>query len=442
SSYQGGTSTLPHHSPKIQRSLAERADAVLPMLMAAGLLSGIVLGALLKTFRSPWSSRHVMYISFPGELFLRIMCGISMPLTCSSVIAAVGGSSIRLVAKLGFRALLVALLSKVLAAATGVSVAYALSPGSGVKLAQSPPAISPPAKLTGLLFDRFLDGLRVGESLAAQVGRLEDAGFPESVIASAAEAIVKSIKEDDGFNRSEDCSDKEGQELLQVMTVFENPEVNATLAVASPPVSSDDADEQFGLTKVTATNYTGLVCFGVLVGLVLAGLRDHHNVVLNVFVSLSNALMTASYVVMWYSPVGICSVTAGLIVASGNLEAIVGPLFAFVLAVAVALALHALATMPGLLLVFWRRPLVPFLYHVTFPLAVAFGTSSSASTLPATITALEDGLGLDPHLVRLLAPVGVTFNMDGTIIYMCVSLLFFAQKNSVTLETWEYALIG
>ncbi|KAG0425935.1 hypothetical protein HPB47_026928 [Ixodes persulcatus] len=38
------------------------------------------------------------------------------------------------------------------------------------------------------------DKPRVGESLAAQVGRLEDAGFPESVIASAAEAIVKSIK--------------------------------------------------------------------------------------------------------------------------------------------------------------------------------------------------------------------------------------------------------
>lgn len=66
----------------------------------------------------------------------------------------------------------------------------------------------------------------------------------------------------------------------------------------------------------------------------------------------------------------------------------------------------------------------------------------SASTLPATITALEDGLGLHPHLVRLLAPVGVTFNMDGTIIYMCVSLLFFAQKNSATLGTWEYALVG
>ncbi|KAM7288084.1 putative Ulip2 protein [Ixodes scapularis] len=782
---------------------------------------------------------RVMYISFPGELFLRIMCGISMPLTCSSIIAAVGGSSIRLVAKLGFRALLVALLSKVLAAATGVFVAYALSPGSGVKLAQSPPAIAPPAKLTGLLFDRFLDGLRnmfpsnvaeacvytvitvfenpevnatlavaspplssgkfwtnrddrvpgkdgtkspprfmsrdsmpqwkrhsfkdddelyvksssnlvaarpyggqsesaqtrlhikggkivnddvildgdvyIEDGIIRQVGKdltipggtktieakgklvipggidvsthfqlplpsgirsaddfytgtraavaggttmivdcvldttcspleafekwkswadekvccdyglqlavtsfdpktkeeletlvkekgvntfraylsmdslmLSDVDFvhllevskhlgalttvhaenglviaenqkriqalgitgPEGVLYSqpeeakaeatlraivlanqvstpllvspvmskgAADVIVK--KRNDGcvvfgeptaaslgtdgshyFNKcwahaaahvtspplSADpstagrlmdllgCGDlhttgshhctytmaqkavgcdnftkiphgvngveermlvvwekgvmtgkmdacrfvavtstnaaklfnmypKKGRiqvgsdadvviwdpkELVSIskkshnsvsdFNIFEGLEVRGgpCCVVSHGHVVLEEGQLKFGLTKVTATNYTGLVCFGVLVGLVLAGLRDHHNVVLNVFVSLSNALMTASYVVMWYSPVAICSVSAGLIVASGNLEAIVGQLFAFVLAVAVALALHALVTMPGLLLVFWRRPLVPFLYHVTFPLAMAFGTSS------------------------------------------------------------------
>lgn len=51
-------------------------------------------------------------------------------------------------------------------------------------------------------------------------------------------------------------------------------------------------------------------------------------------------------------------------------------------------------------------------------------------------------MGLDPRLVRLVASVGTVLNQDGTVIYLTVTVLFYAQKTFDSYDFGQHALVG
>jgi Na+/H+-dicarboxylate symporter len=61
------------------------------------------------------------------------------------------------------------------------------------------------------------------------------------------------------------------------------------------------------------------------------------------------------------------------------------------------------------------------------PLLVAVSTSSSAATLPVTINAVENKVGVSNRVSSFVLPMGATVNMDGTALFECVGALFIAQ---------------
>ena len=68
-------------------------------------------------------------------------------------------------------------------------------------------------------------------------------------------------------------------------------------------------------------------------------------------------------------------------------------------------------------------------------LLLVLGTSSSEAALPSLIEKLE-GAGCPKSVVGLVVPLGYSFNLDGTNIYMTLAALFIAQATGVHL-TWE-----
>ena len=61
------------------------------------------------------------------------------------------------------------------------------------------------------------------------------------------------------------------------------------------------------------------------------------------------------------------------------------------------------------------------------PLLTAFSTSSSAATLPITMTSVEENLGVHKDTAKFVLPLGATVNMDGTALYESVAAIFIAQ---------------
>jgi Na+/H+-dicarboxylate symporter len=106
----------------------------------------------------------------------------------------------------------------------------------------------------------------------------------------------------------------------------------------------------------------------------------------------------------------------------------------FALTVLVALAIHALLTLPLLLKVFARvRPYRMF-SAMAPALMTAFSTASSSATLPVTMESLEKNAGVSNRTSSFVLPLGATINMDGTALYECVAAMFIAQAYGLELS--------
>jgi len=77
-----------------------------------------------------------------------------------------------------------------------------------------------------------------------------------------------------------------------------------------------------------------------------------------------------------------------------------------------------------------------FLFYVKEELLLIVATSSSESALPTLLEKLEK-LGCSKHVVGLVVPLGYSFNLDGTNIYMTLATLFIAQALGVPLSFGE-----
>ena len=69
-------------------------------------------------------------------------------------------------------------------------------------------------------------------------------------------------------------------------------------------------------------------------------------------------------------------------------------------------------------------------------LLLVLGTSSSEAAMPSLIAKLEHA-GCDRSVVGLVVPMGYSFNLDGTNIYMTLAALFIAQAGGVALSLWQ-----
>ena len=73
-------------------------------------------------------------------------------------------------------------------------------------------------------------------------------------------------------------------------------------------------------------------------------------------------------------------------------------------------------------------------------LLLVLGTSSSEAAMPSLIAKLE-AAGCDRSVVGLVVPMGYSFNLDGTNIYMTLAALFIAQAVGVDLSLWQQATL-
>ncbi|XP_075731022.1 excitatory amino acid transporter 5-like isoform X2 [Rhipicephalus microplus] len=131
----------------------------LPLLMAAGLVAGAALGFTIRYIDSPWTKRQIVYLGFPGELFLRMMSGVTLPLISTSVVAALGSCRPPVLGRVGLCALTLSLACKFLAAAGALGLVAFLSPGNTVRLdvVETP---RPSSSFSNVAIDRLLDLIR------------------------------------------------------------------------------------------------------------------------------------------------------------------------------------------------------------------------------------------------------------------------------------------
>ena len=111
------------------------------------------------------------------------------------------------------------------------------------------------------------------------------------------------------------------------------------------------------------------------------------------------------------------------------------------IAVLAGLLIHTLITYPTLLRVFTPMKLSTFFRGIAPVQLVAFSTSSSGATLPVTMEAAEKDLGVSEEVSSFVLPLGATINMDGTGLYQAVAAVFIAQTIGLDLGLAEQVTI-
>jgi proton glutamate symport protein len=145
--------------------------------------------------------------------------------------------------------------------------------------------------------------------------------------------------------------------------------------------------------------------------------------------SLAETMFRLTDLVMRYAPIGVGCAMAYTVGHGGlrvlwNLGKLVGTLY-LALALLIALVFVPIALAFGV-------PLRKFIKVVKEPAAIAFSTTSSEAALPRAMEALER-LGVPRHIVALVLPLGYSFNLDGSAVYISLAAIFVAQAAGVHL---------
>ena len=149
--------------------------------------------------------------------------------------------------------------------------------------------------------------------------------------------------------------------------------------------------------------------------------------------SLAEAMFQFTNIVMKYAPIGVAAAMAYTIGKGGfgvlyNLAWLVGTLY---LALA---AFYLLVLVPVMLL--FKIPIKKFFKAVKEPAVIAFSTTSSEAALPRAMEAMER-LGVPRSVVAFVLPLGYSFNLDGSTLYLSLAAVFVAQAANVQLTVGQ-----
>ncbi len=151
------------------------------------------------------------------------------------------------------------------------------------------------------------------------------------------------------------------------------------------------------------------------------------------FDSFNEIILRMIDIIMKGAPFGVFALMAALVADSPSFE-IFKALGAYALTVLAGLLILIFVFYPTLLYLFTKRDPRKFIKQISPAQLLAFSTSSSAATLPVTMDAVENRVGVDDEVASFVLPIGATVNMDGTSLYQAVAAVFIAQAFGMDLS--------
>jgi proton glutamate symport protein len=170
-----------------------------------------------------------------------------------------------------------------------------------------------------------------------------------------------------------------------------------------------------------------IVVFSFLFGTACASIGTKAKTVVGFCESLSQVMFQYTNYVMLFAPLGVFGAMAATVGDKGlavlaNLAKLVGTLYA-------AQAFFVVVVL-GLVTVIAGIPLRRFISHVKEPFLIAYSTASSEAALPRALENMEL-FGVPKHIVSFVLPLGYSFNLDGSTLYLALASMFVAQAAGV-----------
>ncbi|WP_291913189.1 dicarboxylate/amino acid:cation symporter [Chitinophaga sp. CB10] len=166
-----------------------------------------------------------------------------------------------------------------------------------------------------------------------------------------------------------------------------------------------------------------IVVFAVFFGVAAAAIGEQASPVVKLMDSVAHIMLKVTGFVMNFAPFAVFAAMAAIIADKGlNVLWIYGKFitqfYAGLFSLWVVLALVGFMIL--------GKPVLRLLGLIKDPILLAFSTASSEAAYPRTMEELER-FGCDKRIVSFVLPLGYSFNLDGSMMYMTFASLFIAQ---------------
>ena len=173
-----------------------------------------------------------------------------------------------------------------------------------------------------------------------------------------------------------------------------------------------------------------IVIFSIIFAIALGMIGEKGRPVVAWCEAVAETMFKVTNIVMRYAPIGVGAAIAYTVGHGGlgvlyNLAWLVATLY-------MALAVLILGVFLPIAIIF-RVPLRKFIRAVKEPAIIAFSTTSSEAALPRAMEVLER-IGVPRRIVSFVLPLGYSFNLDGSTLYLSLAAVFVAQAAGVELS--------
>ena len=183
-----------------------------------------------------------------------------------------------------------------------------------------------------------------------------------------------------------------------------------------------------------------LVVFSVFFGIALTAVGKKGEPIVNALDSLAHVVLKMVTYVMYLAPLGVFGAMAAAIAKNGlgilvTFGKYVGE---FYLGLAI---LWGILLLVGYLILKKRLPVL--LRRISTPMSIAFSTASSEAVYPKLVEEMER-FGCNNKIVSFVLPLGYSFNLDGSMMYMTFASMFIAQAfniTSITGDVWQQVIM-
>jgi Na+/H+-dicarboxylate symporter len=182
---------------------------------------------------------------------------------------------------------------------------------------------------------------------------------------------------------------------------------------------------------MAANEILQIVIFSIFFGLAAASIGDDAKPVVNGLDKASHIILKMVNYVMKFAPVGVFGAIAGVF-AIRDIDDLLLTYAKFFGSFMVGIStLWIVLLLIGY--IFLKDRMSALLKHIVSPLIIAFGTTSSEAVFPKLTEELER-FGVKNKIVSFMLPLGYSFNLDGSMMYMTFASIFIAQAYGVPLD--------
>src|SRR4051812_31370407 len=181
---------------------------------------------------------------------------------------------------------------------------------------------------------------------------------------------------------------------------------------------------------MSANEILPIVIFSIFFGVALTSIGEKGKPIVRGVESLVRVMLQVTNYVMRFAPFAVFTAVASALAERGpqiimTLGKFVGSFYlglAILWAVLIGACFMIVGSGPRLLLRYIREPIL-----------LAFSTASSEAAFPRTLEALER-FGVPPRIASFVLPLGYSFNLDGSMMYMTFASIFIAQAYGINLS--------